>query len=206
MPPPDDGPGGLTSSGYRTSLTLLERLQANEADAWERLVRLYRPLVAYWCGRWNVTGADADDVIQELFQTAAVKLPELRRDRPGDTFRGWLRGITRNLLLAHARRTARQPRGAGGTEAALRMREVVEPEPPDDPDPASEVNELYRQALEQVRGEFEERTWRAFVRTAVDGRNAAEAAAELGLSAAAVRQAKSRVLRRLREELGELID
>jgi RNA polymerase sigma-70 factor (ECF subfamily) len=207
MPTPEKRPEDLAKTGDQTSLTLLERLHANEADAWVRLVRLYRPLVAYWCGRGGVVGADADDVIQELFHTAAVKLPEFRRDRPGDTFRGWLRGITRNLLLAHARQAAKQPRAAGGTDAALRLREVAEPEPPaDDEDPSAEVNELYRQALEQVRGEFEERTWQAFVRTAVDGRNATETAAELGLSSASVRQAKSRVLRRLRQELGELID
>jgi RNA polymerase sigma-70 factor (ECF subfamily) len=162
--------------------------------------------VAYWCGRWGVTGADADDIIQEVFQTAAVKLPEFCREGPNDTFRGWLRGITRNLLLAHGRRAARHPRGAGGTDAHLRLREVPEAAPPDEDDPTSELSELYRRALEQVRSEFEGRTWQAFVRTAVDGRKATEAAAELGLSSAAVRQAKSRVLRRLREELGELID
>jgi RNA polymerase sigma-70 factor (ECF subfamily) len=185
---------------------LLQRLQANEPDAWERLVRLYRPLVAYWCGRWGVTGADADDIIQELFQAAAVKLPEFRRDRPGDTFRGWLRGITRNLLLAHARRTAREARGTGGTDAQIRLRELAKPESAEDADAPAEVSELYGRALEQVRGEFEERTWRAFLRTAVDGRTAVETATELGLTSAAVRQAKSRVLRRLRQELGELID
>jgi RNA polymerase sigma-70 factor, ECF subfamily len=193
-------------SGYRTSVTLLQRLRANEPDAWRRLVQLYRPLAAYWCGRWGVRGPDADDVIQDLFQTAAQKLSEFRHDRPGDTFRGWLRGITRNLLLAHARRSARQPRGDGGTDALLRLQEVAESDPPEADDPPAEVNELYRRTLEQVRGEFEERTWRAFLRTAVDGRSAADAAAELDLSSAAVRQAKSRVLRRLRQELGELID
>jgi RNA polymerase sigma-70 factor, ECF subfamily len=191
-------------SGYRTSLTLLQRLQSNDADAWERLVRLYRPLVVYWCGRSGVSGADADDVVQEVFQTAAAKLPEFRRDRPGDTFRGWLRGITRNLLLAHGRKLARQTVGTGGTDAHLRLNEIAEPEATDE-DPPAAVNELYLRALEQVRGEFEERTWKAFLRTAVDGRTAVEAAAEFGLTSAAVRQAKSRVLRRLRQELGELI-
>lgn len=192
-------------SGYRTSLTLLQRLQENDSDAWERLVRLYRPLVAYWCSRAGVTGADAEDVVQELFQTAAAKMPEFRRDRPGDTFRGWLRGITRNLLLAHARRAARETAAAGGTDAHLRLNEIADSEKLDEQDPPSVVNELYHRALEQVRGEFEDRTWRAFLRTADDGRTAVEAGAEFGLSSAAVRQAKSRVLRRLRQELGELI-
>ena len=63
---------------------------------------------------------------------------------------------------------------------------------------------LLRRALDLVRVEFEPATWRAFLLTAVDGRPAPEAAAELGVSAAAVRQAKSRVLRRVRQELGDL--
>ena len=76
----------------------------------------------------------------------------------------------------------------------------------DEDDPPSELTALLRRALELVRGEFEPATWRAFLLTAVDGRAAPDAAAELGLTPAAIRQAKSRVLRRLRQELGELME
>jgi RNA polymerase sigma-70 factor (ECF subfamily) len=197
MPPPD----------RPTSLTLLQRLRADESGAWERLVGLYRPLVLFWCGRWGVRGPDADDLAQEVFQTAAAKLGEFRRDRPGDTFRGWLRGITRNKLLAHGRKAREEQPGVGGSTAKLRLQEVPDPTPDDDPDdPPGEVSALLRRAVDLVRGEFEPDTWRAFVLTAVDGRSAPEAAAELGQTPAAVRQAKSRVLRRLKQELGEVLE
>ena len=55
-----------------------------------------------------------------------------------------------------------------------------------------------------MRSEFEERTWQAFWLTAVENRAAVEVALELRMSPGAVRVAKSRVLRRLREELGEI--
>jgi DNA-directed RNA polymerase specialized sigma24 family protein len=55
-----------------------------------------------------------------------------------------------------------------------------------------------------IRNEFEERTWQALWRTTVDGRSPAEVAGELNMTAGAVRVAKSRVLRRLRQELGDL--
>ena len=55
-----------------------------------------------------------------------------------------------------------------------------------------------------VRHEFEDRTWRAFWRVTVEGHSPAEVAAEMGITPSAIRQAKSRVLRRLKEELGEL--
>ena len=64
---------------------------------------------------------------------------------------------------------------------------------------------MYRRALEMVRNEFEARTWRAFWRVTVEERPPAEFAAEMGVSPNAVREVTSRVLRRLREERGELI-
>ena len=65
---------------------------------------------------------------------------------------------------------------------------------------------MCHRALELLRGEFAAQTWQAFWRTAVDGQSAPAIAAELNMSPAAVRKAKSRVLHRLKEELGELAD
>jgi RNA polymerase sigma-70 factor (ECF subfamily) len=190
-----------------TSLTLLARSRANEPGAWDRLVRLYAPLVRNWCLAAGVQDADADDVVQEVFQAALHGLAGFRRDRPGDTFRGWLRGITRHLLVQQFRRAQRQPRGSGGSAAFERIQEVPAPaaELAEDDSPA-EMQGLYRRALEQVRGEFEERTWQMFWMATVEERTPAAVAELMGVSAAAVRKAKSRVLHRLREEMGDLIE
>ncbi len=59
--------------------------------------------------------------------------------------------------------------------------------------------------LELVRREFEERTWHAFWQTVAEGRPSADVAADLGVTPAAVRKARSRVLHRLKEEFGDLI-
>ena len=75
----------------------------------------------------------------------------------------------------------------------------------DQDDDASAVSQLYRQALDYVRGEFTERLWQAFWLTAIEERLPADVAAELGMTPAAIRQAKSRVLRRLKEELGDIL-
>jgi RNA polymerase sigma-70 factor (ECF subfamily) len=55
--------------------------------------------------------------------------------------------------------------------------------------------------LELIQGEFEERTWQAFWRVTAEGQAAKDVAQDLGVTASAVRLAKSRVLRRLREEM-----
>jgi RNA polymerase sigma-70 factor (ECF subfamily) len=192
-----------------TSLTLLLRLRANDSDAWRTMVRLYSPLVGYWCTRGGVRGADAEDVMQEVFRAAATHLSDFRRDRPGDSFRAWLRGITRNMVLQHFRRSARHPQPSGGTDALIRLQEVADSEPDvalaEEQDPAEELDGLRRRALELVRSEFEERTWRAFWLTAVEGRSPVDIAADMGVTPAAVRMAKSRVLHRLKEEFGDLI-
>ncbi len=187
-----------------TSLTLLERIRDRDEEAWERLMRLYAPMVERWCAHWGVRGQDADDVRQEVFQSVAANLPGFRRERAGDTFRGWLRVITRNKLIDHSRRRDRQPEAQGGTDAQRRLAQVEQQELPEDS--ANDLGDLYRRALELVRAEFEARTWEAFWRSAVDGQAPDLIAADLGVTPAAVRKAKSRVLHRLRQEVGDLID
>ncbi|WP_422927115.1 RNA polymerase sigma factor [Singulisphaera sp. PoT] len=190
----------------QTSLTLLERVRANEADAWTRLIDLYTPMLRYWCARAGLQSSDADDVIQEVCRSAMAGLPDFQRDRPGDTFRGWLRVITRNALALHFRRKGRHPSAPGGTEAFLRLEELADPRPdlPDE-DSQAQIQGLYRRALELVRGEFEDRTWQMFWLTVVEDKVPNDVAAQFGVSAVAVRKAKSRVLLRLRQEVGDLI-
>jgi RNA polymerase sigma-70 factor (ECF subfamily) len=188
-----------------TSLSLLERARRREPAAWNRLIDLYRPLVLYWCRRGGITGPDAEDVSQEVFAGAAEGLDRFHRDKPGDTFRGWLRGITRNQLILFHRKNQHRPRSQGGSESWERLKEVPDPLGATDDQEQTEVSQLYHRALDQLRGDFEERTWQAFCRTVIDGRSPVTLTQELGMTANAIRQAKSRVLRRLKEEVGDLI-
>src|SRR3954465_3551938 len=103
--------------GQLTSLSLLARARANDQDAWARLTSLYRPLVAFWCRRARCPAEEVEDVTQEVFAAAAAGLATFRRDRPGDSFRGWLRGITRNQVLMYFRRNHRRTRPVGGSGA-----------------------------------------------------------------------------------------
>jgi RNA polymerase sigma-70 factor (ECF subfamily) len=185
-----------------TSVSLLQRLRTDDQEAWQRLYKLYAPLVAHWCQRGGVRAADIDDVCQDVFRAVAGGLSGFRRERPGDTFRGWLHGITRFKVVDHFRKNQRNE-GEGGSDAQRRLLDLPVPEMDDNDE--VEISSLYHRALEMVRAEFEERTWQAFWRVAIDGLTPAVVASELGVSAAAIRQAKSRILRRLKEEVGDLI-
>jgi RNA polymerase sigma-70 factor (ECF subfamily) len=187
-----------------TSLSLLERVWQRDEESWDRLLYLYAPLVQHWCLCWGVQGPDAEDLGQEAFQAVAQSLQSFRRDRPGDTFRGWLRTITRRKVLDLLRRQKKQPEAEGGTEVLRKLHQVPDPAAGEE-DALEQVRLLHHRALEMVRGQFEVRTWQAFWRCAVEGDSPVDVAADMGMTPAAVRQAKSRVLRRLKEELGELL-
>ncbi len=187
-----------------TSFSLLERVRVRDDEAWGRLVELYSPLVAYWCNNSGVRRQDADDLVQEVFQAVFKSLDSFRRDRAGDTFRGWLRRITHFKVQDYFRVRAAQPAAQGGTDPQWQLQQIPQPELPEET--PEDLGALYRRALELVRSEFEDRTWQAFWRAALENQPPAEIAEDLGMSPAAVRKAKSRVLHRLRQEVGDLID
>jgi RNA polymerase sigma-70 factor, ECF subfamily len=193
----------MTPADKPTSSTLLERVRGRDEEAWRRLLHLYGPLVDRWASSRGVRAEDLDDVRQEVFQSVAADLDRFRRDRPGDTFRGWLRVIAGHKIVDHFRRRQKSPEAQGGTDAHVQIQQVAEPDLPADAE--DDLGDLYVRALDLVRDEFEPKTWTAFWRCAMDGQAPADIAAELGVTAAAVRKAKSRVLLRLRQEVGELI-
>ncbi len=170
-------------------------------------MRLYGPLVYYWCRQADLQASDREDVFQDVFRAVAEYLPGFRHDHPGDSFRGWLRTITRNKLHDYFRRTAREPKAAGGSEAQQWLLATADDgsASQDDGWTEREQTTLFHQALSLIQGEFTDQSWRAFWRTTVDGQKSNEVAEELGMTAAAVRKAKSRVLRRFRDEFDELL-
>ena len=65
---------------------------------------------------------------------------------------------------------------------------------------------LVGRAADVMKSEFQPATWQAFWSLAVEGKPGVEVAADLGLSIDAVYAAKSRVSRRLRQELDGMLD
>ena len=58
-------------------------------------------------------------------------------------------------------------------------------------------------ALDAARASFDERTWKSFWLVVVEGNSAVEVAKQLKMRPGAVRQAKYRVIQRLRRDLGD---
>ena len=140
-----------------------------------------------------------------MFAAVHADVGRFRRDRPGDSFGAWLRTVTRHRVCDHFRRRQGQPVADGGSSAYQRLLGLAETEEePSTARPVEKEGPFSRRVLELIRTEFEVRTWDAFWRIVVDGQPPAAVAAALGMSLPAVYKAKSRVLRRLRQELGGL--
>lgn len=190
-----------------TPRSLLQRLRAKaDEDGWKRLVELYTPLLQRWLRQFRVEGGDAADLLQEVFATLVKQLPSFEHnDRPG-AFRSWLR----NILVNHLRCFWNARRMNGLTDHHDILQELDRLE-----DPASDLNRLWerqhntflaRRVLELIEKDFTSSTWHAFRRVVLEGVKPAAVASEMGLTVNAVMLAKSRVLRRARQEIDGLTD
>ena len=186
-----------------TSVSLLGRLQTSRDDrSWRRFAELYTPLLLHWCRRAGVTQADADEVAQEVLLAVYEKLSGFERRRDG-SFRFWLRTVTFNKCRERQRR--KNP--AAPAADSVHWSGVGIAATGETPLEAAEYSDrLVARALQLMQSEFEPNTWKACWEHVVSGKSAAEIGAALGMSEGAVYVAKSRVLRRLREELGDFLE
>ena len=163
-------------------------------------MELYTPVLFAWAVRLGESEADAADVVQDVFVVLVQTLPTFQYDRTR-TFRGWLRTLFLNKLRDRKRRDARFARAlpqlafenaAADDGDAFWQREYQ--------------RELAGRALRLMQAEFAPTTWRACWETVISERSAKEVGRELGISENAVYVAKCRVIRRLRQELADLLD
>ena len=198
-------PQSDTSSS--TSLSLIGRVRQHQPEAWVHFTQLYGPLVYRWTRRAGLQHADIVDVVQEVFRAVADSIERYDRGR-GTGFRGWLWGIARNKLRDHQRRKLVQPTAVGGTDAMRRFAHVADAllQSDDEPEPELSDRLLVHRALDLIRSEVEPQTWQAFWRLAVEGHPVTEISRDLHMTDKAVRQAKYRVMRRLRSELDGQFD
>jgi RNA polymerase sigma-70 factor (ECF subfamily) len=178
---------------------MLSELARHDPEAWKKLCRLYCPLVYHWCLKAGLQMEDAADVVQEVLMTVHSDLARYEHQ----SFRGWLWGITRNRMARVFRKRAIPQQGKGGSSEDFRMQQLPDaPSESDDPEELLRVQQqLLRNALTVVRPDFSEQTWQAFYGIAIEKKSVCDLCAELGMSSSAVKQAKYRVLQRLKEIL-----
>jgi RNA polymerase sigma-70 factor (ECF subfamily) len=186
----------------QTSVSLLDRLRRpNERlDAWPRFVELYTPVIYSWARHVGLQEADAVDLVQDVFVLLVRKMPEFTYDQHR-SFRAWLKTVTLNRWRETRRRAATVP-----PQAPEMFADVAEADDSDQFWEAEYRQHLVNRALRVMQADFEPATWKACWEVVVNGRPAAEVAAQLNLTPGAVYAARFRVLGRLREELAGMLE
>lgn len=190
-----------------TSLSLLMQLRESGApDAWDRLLRLYGPLLRRWVARYDLQHSDGDDVIQEVLLTVSRDIRQFDHNGRAGAFRAWLKTLMVHRIRAHWRARNR-PAERGQAAAEERLAQLD--------DPHSQMTLLWNrehdervleELLQVVKPHFQPTSWEAFRLVTLEGRKPDDVARELGLSVNAVFIARSRVLSRLRQEADGLIE
>jgi len=174
------------------------RAITNDPTAWEKLVKLYAPLVFSWCEREGLTRSESEDVSQDVFVSISKDLKKFNPKLRG-SFRGWVRTITRRRVIDFFR--------MHGKERAQVAEPDAVPAPSNNSNPPNaELSVLYQSAVDLIRSNFSERDYQAFHRVVAREQKPADVARELGMSLNSVYLARSRVLSRLKREFDGMIE
>jgi len=183
-----------------TPASLLDRVRHREdVTAWSRFVDLYTPVIYGWARRIGLQESDACDLVQDVLAILLQKMGDFRYD-PNRSFRAWLKTVALNLVRERQRRgiDRQLPDGDG--------RSLADSAESNDFWEAEYRRDLLRRAIGIMQGDFHPTTWKACWEVVVEGRPAAQVAAQFGISVGAVYVARCRVLTRLRQELAGMLE
>lgn len=189
-----------------THVSLLLRLRdPQDHEAWLEFVSLYDQAIYRLLRRHGLQDADAREVMQELLLAVSRSVDRWDPSKERGSFRGWLRRVTRNLVINWVKQRQRRATAAGDSSLQAMLEMLPAPSDPETIEFDNELRRaLFQRAAERVREEVRPVTWQAFWETAVVGLSPAEAAKKLGMNAGAVRVAKCRVLARLQAAVAEM--
>jgi len=183
-----------------THLTFLLRLR-DRADklSWQEFHERYGQLLYRYARSRGASHADAEDIVQEVEMYLFKALDGFEYDARKGRFRTYLRSAVVHALARRASKQAQQPAGLD-PQTLDYLSNQQEAETDARWEREWQLHRL-RWAMRSVAEEFEPTTLKAFEMHVLAGRSVAETADKLELSKASVYQAKSRILKCLRERL-----
>ncbi len=188
-----------------TSESLLVQLRDSaNTDAWATFADLYTPLIFYWARKNGLNTHDASDLVQEVMALVFQKLPEFQYD-PTRSFRGWLRQVTLNKHRERFRRKSL------AIDSVSQSQLVNVPENGNNGSASQTWDQDYSRnlvtsAIDLMRKEFALETWEALKLFVSSERTAQDISNQTGVSTSTIYAAKSRLMKRLRQDLDGLLD
>ena len=192
---------GSDSATPTGSVLLLLLSNPTDRECWNAFVDRYAPKIYRWCRQWRLQEADAQDVTQEVLAQLVQKLRTFAYDPHKGTFRGWLKTLTHHAWCDYLESRRRAGGDEGSPEVLARL-DTLEARQ-DLLGALAEVFdlELLAEAQARVQLQVSPRDWKIFQELAVEGRPGPDVARELGMTVTAVLMARSRVQKRLRQEI-----
>lgn len=188
-----------------TNPSLILRLASDPTDqaAWRSFVAAYAPRIVRWCRDWGIPDKEMEDVTQQVLLKLLKRMGGFRYD-PSRTFRGWLRTLV-NHACSDFEAGSQSALSASGDSRVLAILQNLEARA----DLCRQIEEqfdleLLEEAERRVRLRVAPSTWEAYRLTAVEGLSGTEVAARLKMKVANVFVAKSKVLKRIRDEVQSL--
>ena len=186
-----------------TRLTLLLRLRdRSDKLSWDEFHERYGELLYRYARGRGASHVDAEDIVQDVEMALFKAMEGFEYDVRRGRFRGYLRSAVVHAVGRQASKQAREH--AGFDPAAIDFVAAVREASADAQWEREWRLHRLRWALRSVAGEFEDKTLQAFEAHALGGLSVEETAEKLELSKASVYQAKSRVIKRLKERLDSL--
>ncbi|MCG8404714.1 MAG: sigma-70 family RNA polymerase sigma factor [Phycisphaerales bacterium] len=182
-----------------TRFSFVQRLgNLTDQESWAQFHHRYGELLYRYARQRGADHAEAEDVVQEVELCVFKAMNSFRYDPQKGRFRSYLRTAVVNALGRRAKKKGRRE----ASMDPLALDELSTRDAPMDAvwEQEWQAHQL-RWALRSVAGDFAPATIEAFQLHVLDGCPVEETAAKLGLSKFSVYQAKSRVLRRLRDRI-----
>lgn len=186
-----------------TRPTLLLRLR-NRTDqlSWQEFHERYGELLYRYARARGASAVDAEDVVQDVEMYVFKAMEGFEYDVRKGRFRAYLRSAVVHTMGRRAKKQARQGEVLD-PQTFDYLAGQHEAEQDDRWDHEWRMHRL-RWALRAISSDVEPITLEAFRLHVLVGRSAGETAGQLNLSAASVYQAKSRILKRVKQKLETL--
>ena len=184
-----------------TRSTLIARVRTpNDREAWEQFVLIYRPVIYRMARRRGMQDADAQDLVQSVLVRVAGAIDGWEKSDPETRFRHWLRRVAKNAILTALSRSPEDVAVGGSNIHELVERANLASNVEQELD-LEYMREQYLRAAAIVKSVVNPETWRAFELTVIEGKACDEVAVLIGKSIGTVYAARSRVMRRLSEQI-----
>jgi RNA polymerase sigma factor (sigma-70 family) len=195
--------GGKGDPLYATRASIFLKLKAGATIdrelGWNEFADKYSRIIAGFARNAGLPAQEADDVLQDVLLGFFRVSNRFEYDPKKGRFRGYLKRVTLNAIRARHRKK----------KPTTGFDDTVDPPVESDLDAAWDrqwTEQLLQRAMGEARNEVEERTWEAFELYGVRGVPAEEVAKETGMTPAAIRHAKMRLTRRVREIVDRIRD